>query len=512
MSDNLGIDLGAAVTTAAVARPDGLAVLALGTPTVGMPTAVHVATDGSVVVGDEAVARAGADPTGLVDDLKRRIGDPAAFAVNGHAVTAEVLASHLFASVVSRFRAETGQTPDLVVVTHPASWSDERRAALVRSLALIEVDAVAMTEAEAAEALERVGAVPDDPAHAVALGAAALAADTAGLFDAMPEPSGPIPIVTREDLDGGAPTEAVAATPLPTYESLGPASVFDEVDEEPLRPPPPPLTDAGFDDDYPDPGPDSGDVRSNVVFAAVAGVLVVAIVALAAVLALRGGGDDPDVTVAPSSTTSPSPTGVPDATTTTTTTTTASPTTTSTTTSTTSTTTTTTLAPLPRPGVVALDVDGLVLDPGSPSSQTVRFGTLGVTALDQLSGVLGDPDRDTGLNDDPDCDARVRRLEWGDLRVVLLAGDEAIPGPEAFVQWATVGSGSEPRGLVTPEGIGEGASVAQLLATYPDVAFLGTVFSIGAIDEPHIEGIVSSTEPDGEITKLFAGFGCDQLG
>src|SRR5690348_4019133 len=90
MSYSLGVDLGSTFVAAAVARPTGVGMVALGERTVVAPAVVHVADDGTVLTGNAAERRAAGHPDRLVRDLKRRLGDPAPLRLGGvtHSVTA----------------------------------------------------------------------------------------------------------------------------------------------------------------------------------------------------------------------------------------------------------------------------------------------------------------------------------------------------------------------------------------------------------------------------------------
>ena len=128
----LGIDLGTTVTAAAVCRRAGgcwgpAEVVPLGTRTAGVASVLFVDAAGGVLVGEAAERRVVTDPTRVVREFKRRIGDTTPLLVGGSPWPAHSLAARLARWVVDTVSAREGGPPELVAVTHPAGWGTHRR-------------------------------------------------------------------------------------------------------------------------------------------------------------------------------------------------------------------------------------------------------------------------------------------------------------------------------------------------------------------------------------------------
>lgn len=151
----LGIDIGMSYTAAAIGRPgpdDSMVYepLELGTRKAAVPTVVYLGTDGGVVVGEPAERRAMEHPHHVVREFKRRIGDETPMIVGDLSVTAEDIFAVLAAWVVERAEEHEGTAPEVIAISHPASWGDHRlgliRAALA-GVGLANVELVSEPEA-----------------------------------------------------------------------------------------------------------------------------------------------------------------------------------------------------------------------------------------------------------------------------------------------------------------------------------------------------------------------------
>lgn len=151
----LGIDIGTSYTAAAIGRrgPDGSVAyepLELGTRKAAVPTVVYLGDDGGVVVGEPAERRAIEQPDRVVREFKRRIGDETPIIVGGLAVAPEDLFAILAQWVVERAEAHEGTAPEVIAISHPASWG-QHRLGLIRSalagVGLASVELVSEPEA-----------------------------------------------------------------------------------------------------------------------------------------------------------------------------------------------------------------------------------------------------------------------------------------------------------------------------------------------------------------------------
>ena len=150
---SLGVDLGTTYTAAAVARGTTAEPLPLGTDSVQAPSVVLMREDGEVLVGDAAERRAVTEPTRAAREFKRRLGDPVPIVIGDAAHPVESLMAHQLRDVVRRATEQEGEAPSIVVLTHPANYSDYKTGLLRQAAAEAGLPAerlVLVTEPEAA--------------------------------------------------------------------------------------------------------------------------------------------------------------------------------------------------------------------------------------------------------------------------------------------------------------------------------------------------------------------------
>ncbi|HWC78557.1 MAG TPA: Hsp70 family protein [Pseudonocardiaceae bacterium] len=152
----LGIDLGTTFTAAAVCRREGGAwgqaeVVPLGSRTAAIASVLFCDDTGGLLVGEAAERRVVTDPTRVVREVKRRIGDSVPVLVGGEPWRAQDLVARLARWVVDTVSAREGGAPELVAITHPAGWGTHRTSLLATALREAGVaDAVLLTEPHAA--------------------------------------------------------------------------------------------------------------------------------------------------------------------------------------------------------------------------------------------------------------------------------------------------------------------------------------------------------------------------
>ncbi|WP_345421925.1 Hsp70 family protein, partial [Actinomycetospora chlora] len=144
MTYDLGIDLGTTYTAAAVLRDGGThpETVALGSRLAVVPSVVHRAADGTVLVGESAERRAADEPDRVVREVKRRLGDDVPPVVGGEPWPAEEVAAAIVAWVLARVAEREGGPARHVVVTHPATWGDFRCSRLRAALTAAGLDTV----------------------------------------------------------------------------------------------------------------------------------------------------------------------------------------------------------------------------------------------------------------------------------------------------------------------------------------------------------------------------------
>ena len=154
----LGVDLGTTWTAAAVFRDGRVTAASLSQRAQAIPTVVHVAADGTMLVGEAAVRRAVDQPERVAREMKRRVGDSTPMLVGGQPWSAELLQARVLRWVVDHVSAEQGSAPDTIVVTHPANWGQFKRDLLAQAAAQVGLpDVVLQPEPVAAAAWYATG-------------------------------------------------------------------------------------------------------------------------------------------------------------------------------------------------------------------------------------------------------------------------------------------------------------------------------------------------------------------
>ncbi|MEP7202338.1 MAG: Hsp70 family protein [Ilumatobacteraceae bacterium] len=149
----VGVDLGTTYSAAAVARGDVVEVCTLGTTAAQVPSMVVLREDGEIVTGEAAERRAAAEPTRTAREFKRRLGDPVPLIVGGTPYGAEALMAHLLRSIIDQVAEREGSPPSVVVLTHPANYSEYKKGLLREAVRLAGLDnetVLLVTEPEAA--------------------------------------------------------------------------------------------------------------------------------------------------------------------------------------------------------------------------------------------------------------------------------------------------------------------------------------------------------------------------
>ena len=378
--------------------------------------------------------------------------------------------------------------PDELIVVRPDVGADDATLGEAAARARVPVPVV-LDELRAVAALAAHGPAGVDRSLAPALG---------GLFwhRSGDAPTGPKPIVTREDLGVGA-SRPDRLPPAPSVVAVGPRTVFEE--------------------DAPRSGRRGGP-PTPLLF--VLAVLVAG--AFAALMVLRV--DDRPIAPPPSIVTTvvPSfPTSVPPVDTSTT----QPPVVDAATTSVPPVDASTTQPPavdaptstVPHLGSVTLSGVGFTLDATTDGERLWAFGDDGEAALADLVTVMGQPIGDPGWGPDDRCTTpEVRRLGWGGLEVVL--SREAAGGPTLLAQWYLTGQDSDATSLWTLERIGIGSTVGDLRAAHggqitlerPSDRDPAGWFDTEPLLGDGIRGAVGNTSDAGRVLLMWAGEGCQR--
>ena len=484
-------------------NPDDVRVVPLGTSGPAVPAAVAAGVDGAVLVGEAAV-----------DAAEPIVRDPLARAARGRTGALTAVITHVLGRAAV---SSTAGAPTKLAIVVPDDADAVERDNIVAAANAAGFTDVALVPASLAELRGT------DVSEGVGLAAGAA---RIGMVDAPP------PLVTREDL--GQVVEPGGPPPAAPTDNADPVSVFNESatpELPPVRVAPEPVAAAPPNRPAaPAPAPAAMVATPplrpipsrSIPLLPVLALVVIALLVFVAVLARSAGDDDIDAAI--TTTLAPAPSAAPSttvaATTTSSTTTVASVDTTSSsststsTTSTTSTTTTTTPVRVATPGPVTLVETGLALDTGT----IVPFGQDEQLVIAELASILGEPVADSGESQTEFCEgASVRFVRWGNLEVVFTNTDEGTP--RRFTQWFADGH-LDPTGLVTPEGLGESATVGFLEVTFPNVlnlvpAFDDDIVGIFAVVNPttgqRFNGTTLGLDPNGVVTSLWAGDTCARV-
>ena len=149
MSYVLGIDVGAARTSAAVARPgsDDVEPVDLGDGGCGVASVLHLGADGSLDVGAAAERWADGEPERVVRGFPGRIGDDVPMLLAGEPWAPEELTAWLVRWVVDRVAEREDGPAAGIAVTRPATWDDDRIELLAGALAEQDLDVTFLTTA-----------------------------------------------------------------------------------------------------------------------------------------------------------------------------------------------------------------------------------------------------------------------------------------------------------------------------------------------------------------------------
>ncbi|HET9647482.1 MAG TPA: Hsp70 family protein, partial [Microlunatus sp.] len=122
MSYRLGVDIGTTFTAAAVANGSAPTMVGLGNRALQIPSVLFLQPDGNFLVGEAAERRGLTEPSRLVREFKRRIGDPVPILIAGSPYSPQSLAATVLRWVINTTTERMGEPPDEVILTHPANW------------------------------------------------------------------------------------------------------------------------------------------------------------------------------------------------------------------------------------------------------------------------------------------------------------------------------------------------------------------------------------------------------
>ncbi len=161
MGYTLGVDVGTTYTAVGICRSGRAEIAPLGSRGWSVPSVVYLGADHSVLVGEPAVRRSTREPSRVVREFKRRIGDQAPIMVGGAPVSADTLTAIMLRAVVQEVVGLEPGPPDHVTVTHPANWGQYKTECLWQAIRMSALDRLCpvslMSEPEAAAAFYASG-------------------------------------------------------------------------------------------------------------------------------------------------------------------------------------------------------------------------------------------------------------------------------------------------------------------------------------------------------------------
>ncbi len=135
MTYQVGVDLGATFTAAAICRGGHAEVVPFGPRAAFVPSVAYANQDGSLVLGDAAEQRVLTEPDRVARQFIRRVGDGTPLRLGGVSMTADALAARYVAHVVGAVAGRVGGPATRVALTHPAGWGQHRITSLHTALA-----------------------------------------------------------------------------------------------------------------------------------------------------------------------------------------------------------------------------------------------------------------------------------------------------------------------------------------------------------------------------------------
>ncbi len=150
-SYHLGIDLGTTYVAAGILRQGRPEIVTLGDRAPVVPSVLFFKEDGEVLHGESATRRGLSDPTRVVREFKRRVGDATPMVVGQTPYSADVLLAKLLRFTHRAVVERQGSRPASIAVTHPANWGSYKIDVLHQAVQMAEIGEITtLTEPVAA--------------------------------------------------------------------------------------------------------------------------------------------------------------------------------------------------------------------------------------------------------------------------------------------------------------------------------------------------------------------------
>ncbi len=166
---HLGIDLGTTYVAAGILRHGRPEIVTLGDRAPVVPSVLFFKDDGEVLHGESATRRGLSDPTRVVREFKRRVGDSTPMVVGQTPYSADVLLAKLLRFATGAVVERQGGPPTSIAVTHPANWGDYKIDVLQQAVRMAEVGPVTTLTEPVAAAIHYAATERLDPGQTVAV-------------------------------------------------------------------------------------------------------------------------------------------------------------------------------------------------------------------------------------------------------------------------------------------------------------------------------------------------------
>ncbi len=166
---DLGIDLGTTYVAAGILEHGRPEIITLGDRAPVLPSVLYFKEDGEVLTGESAARRGLSDPTRVVREFKRRVGDTTPVVVGQTPYPVDVLMAKLMRFVHDVVVERQGAAPRSVAVTHPANWGPYKIDVLEQAVRIADIGEVTTITEPVAAAIHYAAAERLQPGETVAV-------------------------------------------------------------------------------------------------------------------------------------------------------------------------------------------------------------------------------------------------------------------------------------------------------------------------------------------------------
>ncbi len=166
---HLGVDLGTTYVAAGILRQGRPEIVTLGDRAPVVPSVLYFKDDGEVLHGESATRRGLSDPTRVVREFKRRVGDSTPMVVGQTPYSADVLLAKLLRFAHGAVVERQGRPPASIAVTHPANWGSYKIDVLQQAVRMADVGPVTTLTEPVAAAIHYAATERLDPGQTVAV-------------------------------------------------------------------------------------------------------------------------------------------------------------------------------------------------------------------------------------------------------------------------------------------------------------------------------------------------------